>query len=76
MVCARAKTGKSTLLTTWAEKFGIQDTLPILYIDSEMNEREQEDRILSMKTLIPHSEIVSGMYVVDTENGTAEEKSS
>lgn len=74
MVCARAKTGKSVTLTTWAKKFAIDDKMPILYIDSEMNEREQEDRLLSMITLIPHSEIVSGMYVVDTENGTAEEK--
>ena len=74
MVCARAKTGKSTLLTNWATKLGIEDGLPVLYFDTEMNARQQEDRILSILSGIPHKEIVSGMYVLDTENGKAEEK--
>jgi replicative DNA helicase len=39
-----------------------------------MNEREQEDRILANLTGIPHDEIVSGMYVLDTVNGTSSEK--
>lgn len=47
---------------------------PVLYIDTEMNSREQEDRILSNITGIPHDEIVSGMYVMDTHNGNASEK--
>jgi replicative DNA helicase len=71
MVSARSKTGKSVLLTNWATKMGIIDKIPVLYIDTEMNEREQEDRILSMLTDIPHKELVSGMHVLDTEYGTA-----
>lgn len=74
IVCAPSKTGKSVTLTNWATKFGITDKLPVLYIDTEMNNREQEDRILANLTGIPHQEIVSGMYVMDTINGTAKEK--
>lgn len=74
VVCAPSKVGKSVLLTNWASKIGIDDTIPILYFDTEMNEREQEDRILSKLTGIPHSEIVSGLYVLDTAFGTAKDK--
>ncbi len=73
-VCAPSKTGKSVLLTNWATKISIIDELPILYIDTEMSEREQEDRILGNLTGIPVNEIVSGMYVMDTDNGMASEK--
>ena len=61
-------------MTNWATKLSINDGLPILYFDTEMDARQQEDRILSILSGIPHKEIVSGMYVVDTENGKAEEK--
>lgn len=74
IVCAPSKTGKSVTLTNWATRISIKDQIPILYFDSEMNEREQEDRILANLTGIPHDEIVSGMYVLDTVNGTADEK--
>lgn len=74
MLCARAKTGKSTILTNWAVKLAIKDKIPILYFDTEMSQREQEDRILSILSGVPHKEIVSGMYVLDTENGKAEDK--
>lgn len=74
IVCAPSKTGKSVTLTNWADKISITDKLPVLYIDTEMNSREQEDRILALRTGIPHDEIVSGMYVLDTVNGKAEEK--
>ena len=74
VVCAPSKTGKSVTLTNWATKLSIYDKLPVLYIDTEMNSREQEDRILANLTGIPHDEIVSGMYVLDTVNGLASEK--
>jgi|LGVF01.2.fsa_nt_gb replicative DNA helicase len=73
-VAARAKTGKSVSLTNWAVKLGLIDKLPILYIDTEMDSRENEDRIIALLTGIPHSEIVSGLYMLDTEYGTSEEK--
>ena len=74
MLCARAKTGKSTTLTNWAVKLGIIDRIPILYFDTEMSAREQEDRILSILSGVPHKEIMNGMYCLDTENGKAEDK--
>ena len=74
VICAPSKTGKSVTLTNWATKLAIKDKIPILYCDSEMNEREQEDRILANLTGIPHDEIVSGMYIIDTINGKAIDK--
>lgn len=74
IVCAPSKTGKSVTLTNWATKLAISDGIPILYFDTEMNEREQEDRILANLSGIPYDEIISGMYVLDTVNGKAEEK--
>lgn len=74
ILCAESKVGKSITLTNWAKKLAIIDQIPILYIDTEMNEREQEDRLLAMLTGIPHKEIVSGLYVVDTIYGKASEK--
>jgi replicative DNA helicase len=44
IVCAPSKTGKSVTLTNWANKISITDQLPVLYIDTEMSSREQEDR--------------------------------
>jgi replicative DNA helicase len=41
IVCAPSKTGKSVTLTNWATKLAIHDKIPIIYFDSEMNEREQ-----------------------------------
>lgn len=74
IISAESKVGKSATLTNWATKLAIKDKIPIVYFDTEMNEREQEDRILANLTGIPHSEIVSGLYVLDTVNGKAEEK--
>ena len=74
IICAPSKVGKSVMLTNWATKLSIIDQIPILYFDTEMEAREQEDRILANLTGIPHSEIISGMYVMDTVNGKAKEK--
>lgn len=74
IVCARAKMGKSVVLTSWAKKFSVEDELPVLYIDTEMTSEEQEDRLVSMVTGIPVHEIVTGLFAIDTEHGTKEEK--
>lgn len=73
-ICARAKTGKSTLLKQWSTNIGIIDKLPVLYIDTEMDNRDQEDRILADLSNIPYNEIISGSYVLDTANGLAKDK--
>ena len=74
IVCARAKMGKSVILANWAKRFSIDDGLPVLYIDTEMTSEEQEDRLVSILTQIPVSEIMTGLFAVDTEHGTAKEK--
>lgn len=74
IICARAKMGKSALLTNWAKQLSIEDGLPVLYIDTEMTSEEQEDRIVSMISKVPHHEITTGLFAIDTENGTAEDK--
>ena len=74
VLVAPSKVGKSVTLTNWATKLAINDQIPVLYFDTEMNEREQEDRVLSNLTGIPNSEIVSGLYVMDTIHGKAKDK--
>ena len=74
MLCARSKVGKSAMLLNWAKKIGVYDKIPTLYIDTEMNNRDQEDRLLASISGVPHDEVVSGMYMKDTENGTAQIK--
>jgi replicative DNA helicase len=74
IVVAESKTGKSTLLTNWATNIAVVQQKPVLYIDTEMSSREQEDRIIARLSKIPHKEIVSGMYVLDTPYGKGKEK--
>ncbi|PEZ47014.1 hypothetical protein CN367_11630 [Priestia megaterium] len=74
LVGARSKVGKSTVLINWCKKICIEDNVPILYIDTEMYQEEQEDKLLSMLSGVPHSEIRNGMFGQDTINGTARDK--
>lgn len=74
VVCARPKTGKSQLLRAWAEKVSIVDGLPVLYIDTEMDTPEQEDRMLASLSGVPVREIETGLFGYDTVNGSAAEK--
>jgi replicative DNA helicase len=74
IVGARSKVGKSTVLLNWCKKISIEDNVPVLYIDTEMYKEEQEDKLLSMLSGVPHSEIRNGMFGRDTINGKAREK--
>lgn len=74
IICARAKMGKSVILTNWAKRFAIDDGLPVLYIDTEMTSEEQEDRLVAILTQIPVQEIITGLYAIDTEHGLAKDK--
>jgi replicative DNA helicase len=74
IVGARSKVGKSTVLLNWCKKICIEDGIPVLYIDTEMYKEEQEDKLLSMLSGVPHSEIRNGMFGKDTINGHAREK--
>jgi replicative DNA helicase len=74
IVGARSKVGKSTVLLNWCKKIAIEDKLDVLYIDTEMYEEEQEDKLLSMLSGVPHDEIRNGMFGKDTINGKAKDK--
>ncbi|QNI20385.1 replicative DNA helicase [Bacillus phage 1_ICo-2020] len=76
IVGARSKTGKSTVLLNWCKKISVEDGIPTLYIDTEMTVIEQEDKLLSMISGVPHHEIRTGKFGVDTEHGTARDKIS
>lgn len=76
IVGARSKAGKSTVLLNWCRKICVEDGVPTLYLDSEMYPEEQEDKLLSMLSGVPHEEIRTGMFGKDTHNGTAKEKIS
>jgi replicative DNA helicase len=74
IVGARSKVGKSTVLLNWCKKIAVEDNVPILYIDTEMYKEEQEDKLLSMLSGVPHDEIRNGMFGKDTMNGYAKDK--
>jgi replicative DNA helicase len=74
IVGARSKVGKSTVLLNWCKKICVQDGIPVLYIDTEMYKEEQEDKLLSMLSEVPHAEIRNGMFGRDTINGYARDK--
>lgn len=74
IVGARSKVGKSTVLLNWCHKICIEDGVPTLYIDTEMYDYEQEDKLLSIISGVPHEEIRTGRFGVDSEAGTAKEK--
>lgn len=75
VIAAESKTGKSVTLMNWAKNIAVDCGLPILYIDVEMSEEEQEDRLLSVVSQLPEKEeIKSGMFAEDTAFGTAKDK--
>ena len=69
-----SKTGKSVMLLNHARKFSIINNIPGLYIDTEMTDEEQEDRLVSMESGVPYEEIYNGMFGQDTTYGKAEDK--
>jgi len=74
IVGARSKVGKSTVLLNWCNKICIEDGVPTLYIDTEMYDYEQEDKLLSIISGVPHEEIRTGRFGVDTDAGKAIDK--
>lgn len=74
VIGARSKVGKSALLGNFARKIGIEDGLPLLYIDTEMSEYAQEERLLAALSGVPANEIKNGMFARDTVEGKAKDK--
>jgi len=74
IVCAESKTGKSVTLMNWAKYAAIDLGQPILYIDAEQSDEEEEFRLLSIVSQIPEDELTTGLFMRDTGYGTAKEK--
>jgi replicative DNA helicase len=74
IVCAESKTGKSVVLMNWAKHIAIDSGLPILWIDTEQSEEEQEFRLLSIVSRIPEIELKRGLWQQNTMYGTLEDK--
>lgn len=73
---AESKTGKSALLLNHAHAFSIVNNIPGLYIDTEMTDEEQEDRMLAIISGVPYEEIYNGMFARDTVYGLAANKTT
>jgi replicative DNA helicase len=71
---AEAKTGKSVMLLNRFAKLSVIDKVPGLYIDTEMTDTEQEDRLLSNISGVPYEEIVNGLFAIDTIYGLGADK--
>ena len=69
-----SKAGKSTWLTNVSRSYSIEGDLCGLYIDTEMTELEQEDRLIAMISGVPYEEIRNGMFCLDSHYGTGQEK--
>lgn len=69
-----SKTGKSTWLLNVTDSLSIKSGLKGLYIDTEMKDDEQEDRLVAIVSGVPFEEIRNGMFGQDTEFGQAEDK--
>lgn len=67
---ARPKTGKSSLLLQIATETGKQG-IPVLYIDTEMTQKEQMSRALSSWSGVKEWDIMGGEYLDDEDNSAA-----
>lgn len=71
---AESKTGKSVMLMNIASHQAIELGIPVLYIDSEQGNEEEEFRLLSIVSQIPEDELTTGLFMEDTGYGTAKDK--
>jgi replicative DNA helicase len=74
IVVAESKTGKSVILLNWAKHIAIDLQLPILWIDSEQSNEEEELRLISNISQVPEDEIKTGLFTQDTAYGKAQDK--
>ena len=64
-VFARSKAGKSQLSMWAAYQTAVIKEIPVLYLDTELQAREQQMRLCGMMTQIPYDEIESGKWRSD-----------
>jgi replicative DNA helicase len=66
-VFARAKTGKSQFSAWCGTQAAIYQQLPVLYLDTELQLRDQQMRLTSILSGIPFNEVESGAWKADKE---------
>lgn len=74
LIVAESKTGKSVTLLNMSKFIVVDLDLPLLYIDTEMYQHEQEDRLLAIISQVPEEEIITGKFATDTVYGSADQK--
>lgn len=57
VIAARSKGFKSTTLLNFAANIGIKQNIPVLYLDTEMDSRSQQQRLLAMTANIPEKRL-------------------
>lgn len=58
---ARLKTGKSTVLMTWARNLALRSNTPVLYVSTEHTHKLDQLRLLSMESEVSFSLLNSGL---------------
>jgi len=72
VVGARPKMGKSMLLSNWATHICAEQSIPVLYIDTEMTFKENyQPRMLSHLSGVPERVIKNGLYLNDKKQHEA-----
>ncbi len=74
VIVGESKVGKSAILNQFVVNWSIRDGLPGLYLDTEMDSRNQEDRLISCISGVPFEEVVNGHFAIDTIYGSASSK--
>jgi len=67
VVVARPKVGKTSLLLNWAKHIAIDQKVPLLMLDTEMETSEVNTRLLSILSDVEERKIVSGLYIKEEE---------
>lgn len=65
MICARSGEGKTTLALNIARVLSIEQKFVSYYLNMEMSDEELDDRLVSMISMVPATEIYTGIH----ENG-------
>jgi replicative DNA helicase len=71
---ARPKVGKSAILMNWAKHIAYECGRPVLYLDTEMNTREQQFRLISMLSGVEERNIKNGIYTTFPDEAAAVDK--
>ncbi len=67
VIGGRLKSGKSVMLMNWAAHIAFTLGIPVLMVDTEMSDKEQEMRLLSHLSAVPERIILNGSFAKNPE---------